>query len=239
MRIRQIRPSFALAAGASLVATLFVGMAPASAATPATIKVSVVNHNAGTLKVTGSHFTPGANVVIEFDQDGAFSGDDVQLVAVRADPHGSFHPTEQVFVTASCLVGVFASDPTHNSNVVNLDTTGMGCAGARMRAQGDVPLRGYITVTGTGFTPGSPVELDFSDATTGAFIGSGDTNICGQLLPGRYPPAPAGQIGANGACNGVPVFDSGFCGTGHLIEVNAVDIDTDFVVPPILADPLC
>lgn len=240
IRVRHIGPSFVLLAAVSLLATVFVGVAPASAATPATIKVSVANNNAGTLKITGSHFAHKSSVLIEVDQNGAFSGDEEQFFTVTSDSHGNFSKTERVFVTAACLVGVFASDPTHNSNVVNLNTTGKGCTGAQIQAQACNPLCGYLLITGNGFTPGSAAEVDFSDFTTGEFLGSGDLTACGTLAPGPYPPAPAGHLGVSGTCTGGAFFNHAFCGRGgDLIQVSAVDIDTDYVVPAILVNPLC
>jgi hypothetical protein len=240
VRIRRIGQSFVLMVWASLLAALFVGVPPASAAPQASIKVSVVNHNAGTLKVTGSNFSRNANVTIQFEQDGVGTGDEVQIFTARANGSGAFSATERVYVTASCLVGVTASDAKHTS-VLNIDTTGMGCAGTQLQAQPDDPLGGYLTITGSGFTPGSQVELDFYyfDTTTQqwVYIASDFADTCGQLVPGPYPPAPAGQLGLNGSCTGLQQFDPAFCtfspGMGKLIQIDAVDIDTDYVVPPI------
>jgi hypothetical protein len=242
VRVRRIGLASVLIVWAGLLAALFAGVPRASAAAPASIKVSVVNGNAGTLRVTGSNFSDKANVTILFEQDGAGTGDDAQTFTVHSNGHGGFSATEEVYVTASCLVGVTASDAKHIS-VANINTTGLGCVGAQMQVQPDDPLGGYLTVTGTGFTPGSPVELDFYylDTTTQewVYVGTDYAATCGQLVPGPYPSGPAGQLGVNGSCTGLQQFDPAFCtftpgrGKGKLIQVDAVDIDTDYVVPSI------
>lgn len=211
---------------------------PAAAATTPHISASVVNGNAGKIKVTGSNFAKKASVTVEFDQNGAPSGDEFQTFNVTSDKNGKISLTASVFVTAACLVGVVAWDAKHTSNSVDLNTTGKGCTGATLTIDPCRPICSDFYVSGTGFTPGGQLEVDFFDGTTGAFMFSEPADACGTLAPGSYPPAPAGQILAFGACNGFTEHSDSFCHRAS-VEVTAEDFDTDYVTPPLFINPRC
>jgi hypothetical protein len=223
----------------STVATLIVAGAPASAAPAAKVTAAVVNGNAGTLKVTGTNFTKNVDIHVEFHQNGADSGNLIQPFTVRSDRNGRFTLTTQAYVTAACLVGVLAWDDVKFDST-NLNTAGKGCQGGKLTIDPCRPVCTDFYTQGAGFTPGATVDVfyQFEDGTKGTVTLNARAGICGTLVPGRYPPPPAGQLFAFGACNGFTMHDDRVC-HAPVVRVWAEEQETDYISDPLFVDPRC
>jgi hypothetical protein len=218
--------------------TLYAAAQPASAASPPHIKVSIVSSNSGTMKVSGSHFPKSSVALVHFDQN-AGSGDLAQQFNVRVTSGGSFTLTAKVYVSAACSVGVFASGGSQDSNFVTVNTKGKGCKGGAVKVDPCAIVCGDFGVTGTGFTPGATVDLEFTDGQTGEFLFDEQDGVCGILAPGPFPSAPAGQLDVFGDCTGAAYASAhATCGRAS-VTVSAFELDTDYVAPPVTVSPRC
>src|SRR5579859_5093035 len=125
-----IRRPIVLGAAVALGTSFISGPQMASAA-GTTITASVVNGNAGKIKVTGSGFSKYATVTVEFDQNanGAYQQD----FTTKANQYGKISTSQYAYITAACLVAITAWDATHTSNTYYLYTAGYGCSGAQIQ----------------------------------------------------------------------------------------------------------
>jgi hypothetical protein len=242
MRPRRIAAQAKLLASIAVmctVATLFVMATPASAAPAAKVTAAVVNGNAGTLKVTGTNFTKNADITVEYHQNGADSGNLIQRFTARSNGSGKFTLTAQAYVSAACLVGVLAWDDAKFATT-NVNTTGQGCQGGKLTIDPCRPVCTDFYTQGSGFTPGATVDVfyQFEDGTKGTVTLNARAGICGTLAPGRYPPAPAGQLFAFGACNGFTMHDDRVC-HAPVVRVWAEEQETDYISDPLFVDPRC
>jgi hypothetical protein len=238
MRLRVLT-SIAVVAGLSV---LFIGAQPAFAAAPR-ISVSIVNGNAGTLKVTGSNFVKNSVALVEFNQNGPNSGDFTQQFNVAVNGSGRFTLTQQAYITAACLVGVSAWGDSGASNDVSVNTKGKGCTGAQLATKPCSP--NCISVSGKGFTPGATsidLNVDITDAAGQTTTNTIPMHACGgPIVPGPYPPSPAGALVLPGfsACTGVLSRNAGYCHAAS-ISVYAYEQETDFETPRVSAPvPSC
>jgi hypothetical protein len=205
------------------------------------INVSVVSGNAGTLKVTGSNFAKNATVHVQFAQNGFLGENLAQDFTTTSNGSGKISLTAAAYVSAACLVGVSAWDANRSATPVNLNTTGKGCAGAKLQVDPCRPVCTDFYTTGTGFTPEATIDVfyEFTDNRTNQTTTfSARATGCGTLRPGRYPPAPAGQLQAFGACNGFTEHSDSFCHTS-VVKVWAEEDLTDYVTPALFVDPRC
>jgi|tagenome__1003787_1003787.scaffolds.fasta_scaffold20617724_1 hypothetical protein len=239
MRLRAVFSLLVMSTLATVGATGVPASAAVSTAAAASVKAAVVNGNAGTLKVTGSNFTKNANLIVEFNQNGANSGNLTQRYSARSDGSGRFTLTAAAYVSASCLVGVAAWDDAKSAST-NLNTTGKGCQGGKVAINPCQPVCTDFYTQGSGFTPGATVDVfyEFQDGAKGTVTLHASSGVCGTLAPGRYPPAPAGQFFAFGACNGYTMHDDRVC-HAPLVKVWAEEQDTDYISEALYVDPRC
>ena len=180
------------------------------------------------------------DVEVEFNQNGANSGDLLQQFTVTSDKSGKFSLTQKAYISSACLVGVTAWDGAHSSNDVNVNTTGKGCSGAKLAVDPCRPVCTDFATTGSGFTPGADIDIyyQFYDPARGTLTFTASATGCGTLVVGHQIKAPDGQLLYGGACNGFIEHSDLFC-HADTVYVWAYDLVVDYATPTLAIDPRC
>jgi hypothetical protein len=209
-----------LGIGMAMLATFFVGTTAAAAA-PKIKVVKVAGSVTATqvqITVTGSGFAHGAQVNVEVDQGGAFSGNLPQIITTTASGSGTISVKKRtVNHSVACQIGVFAEDQKTQmtSNGVDLPIE-PPCATPHLLVSSHNLGSNALIPSGNTFTPNpgdgsSSVTVEYVDTTDGFSVlsAAGVTNASGvlQSSPGHYHP------------------DLNRC--HHLWSLTAIDDDTD------------